>query len=201
MSVLVLDAGNNIIKAKISRRERGEITFLHALRQLTENEYQTITSRVSTNGKSRDYVRVNGIPYVVGESAERHGIVSQRSGTARYTRDYYGVLAAIALARLYGRGREVAIFGSHPPGDVKFREDLMNSVVGEWEVEIGGSSANYRVIYANTFDEPVGGLMNVLLTEDGQHYQNPHGVAGRYLELILVDLQPIGWQSILGVKQ
>ena len=24
--------------------------------------------------------------------------------------------------------------------------------------------------YANTFDEPVGGLMNVLLTDDGQHY-------------------------------
>jgi hypothetical protein len=181
MSVIVLDAGNSIIKAKIPRRERGEIAFLHALQQITENEYQTIISRVSTNGKSRDYVRVNGAPYVVGESAERHGIVSRRSGPARYTRDYYGVLAAIALARLYGRGREVAAFGSHPPGDVKFREDLMKSIVGEWEVEIGGSTANYRVIYANTFDEPVGGLMNVLLTEDGQHYQYPHVGAGRSL--------------------
>ena len=129
MSVLVLDAGNSIIKAKISRREKGEIAFLHALRRITENEYQKIISRVSTNGKNKDYVRVNGIPYVVGESAERHGVVSQRSGTARYTRDYYGVLAAIALARLYGRGREVAVFGSHPPGDVQFRQDLMEAVI------------------------------------------------------------------------
>ena len=114
---------------------------------------------MSTNGRNKDYVRVNGVPYVVGESAERHGVLTQRSGTARYTRDYYGVLAAIALARLYGRGREAAVFGSHPPGDVKFREDLMQSVIGEWEVELGGSRANYRVIYANTFDEHVGGLI------------------------------------------
>ena len=32
--------------------------------------------------------------------------------------------------------------------------------------------ATLPVSYANTFDEPVGGLMNVLLTEDGQHYQH-----------------------------
>ncbi len=39
MSVMVLDAGNSIIKAKIARRERGEVAFPHALRTLTENEY------------------------------------------------------------------------------------------------------------------------------------------------------------------
>jgi hypothetical protein len=50
MSVLVLDAGNSIIKAKIARREHGEIAFPHALRQLTESEYQKIMTRVGTNG-------------------------------------------------------------------------------------------------------------------------------------------------------
>lgn len=35
--------------------------------------------------------------------------------------------------------------------------------------------------YANTFDEPVGGLMNVLLTEDGQHYQHTDLNGGRSL--------------------
>jgi len=34
------------------------------------------------------------------------------------------VLAAVSLARLYERGREVAVFASHPLGDVKYREDL-----------------------------------------------------------------------------
>ena len=181
MSVLVLDAGNSIIKGKIARREQGEIAFPHALRRLTESEYQKILSRARTNGSSKDYIRVNGVPYVIGESAERHGLVSKRSGAARYTRDYYGVLAAATLVQLYGRGREVAIFGSHAPGDVKYREDLMRSVVGDWEVEMGESKANFKVIYANTFDEPVGGLMNVLLTEDGQHYQHAHVGDGRSL--------------------
>ena len=39
MSVMILDAGNSIIKAKITRRERGEIAFPHALKHLTEAEY------------------------------------------------------------------------------------------------------------------------------------------------------------------
>jgi hypothetical protein len=148
---------------------------------LTENEFQKILSRAKINGVSKDYVRVNGTPYVVGESAERHGLVSKRSGASRYTRDYYGVLTATVLAQLYGRGREVAVFGSHAPGDVGFREDQMRSVIGDWEVEIGGSRSHFKVIYANTFDEPVGGLMNVLLAEDGQHFLYTHVRDGRVL--------------------
>ena len=181
MSVIVIDMGNSIIKAKIARRERSEIAFPHAIRQLSESEYEKILSRVQINGYTQDYFRVNGTPHVVGESAERHGIITQRTGTARYTMDYSGVLAAISLSKLYGRGREVAVFASHPPGDVKYRQDLMESVIGEWEIETGQSKANFRVIYANTFDEPVGGLMNVLLTEDGQHYQYPQIGEGRSL--------------------
>jgi hypothetical protein len=152
----------------------GEVAFPHALRQLTGSEYQRILSRAKTGNGVEDYMKINGTPYAVGESAERHGVIVQRSGTARYTRDYYGVLAAAALMRLYGRGREVKVFGSHPPGDVGFRDDLMQAVVGEWQGETAEGHANFRVSYVNTFDEPVGGLMNVLLAEDGQHYQHAH---------------------------
>ena len=45
MSVMVLDAGNSIIKAKIARRDNGEIAFPHAMKQLTESEYEKITNR------------------------------------------------------------------------------------------------------------------------------------------------------------
>lgn len=166
MSVLVLDAGNSIIKAKTTNKE---VTFPHAIQPLTEGEYLKIVSRASINGISADYIRVNGKPYVVGASAERHGVQVQRSGSARFTRNYYGVLAAAALSRIYERGREVAVFGSHAPGDVKYREDLMKSLIGEWTVEIYRHETNFRVIYANTYDKPIGGLMNLLLTEDGQH--------------------------------
>ena len=44
MSVMILDAGNSIIKAKIARRERGEVAFPHALKQLTEAEYTNVVS-------------------------------------------------------------------------------------------------------------------------------------------------------------
>jgi hypothetical protein len=121
MSVMVLDSGNSIIKAKIARREQGEVAFPHALRPLTENEYTNILARASVSGLSPDYVRVNGKPYVVGKSAERHGHVTQRTGTARYTSDYYGVLFHAALGCHYDRGREVSVFAIHPPRDVKFR--------------------------------------------------------------------------------
>ncbi len=181
MSVMVLDAGNSVIKAKIARRERGEVTFPHALKPLTETEYENILSRPKTTGLSLDYMRINGKPFVVGDSAERHGVHTQRTGSARYTRDYYGLFTAAVLGRLYERGREISIFGSHPPGDVKFRQDLMESVIGDWDVEILGRLRHFRVTYANTFDEPVGGLMNVLLTEDGQHYQHTEIGRGRTL--------------------
>lgn len=181
MSVLILDTGNSVIKAKIARRERGEIAFPHALKPLSEAEYKSILSRSGKQAVLQDYVRVNGQPFVVGESAERHGLHSQRTGSSRYTKDYYGIFAASVLGRLYEKGMDVSIFGSHPPGDAIYREDLMKSVVGDWEVEVGGSERRFRVNYVNTFDEPVGGLMNVLLTEDGQHYQHTELNGGRSL--------------------
>ena len=96
--------------SNISRRARDEIVFRHALRLLSESEYEKIFSRVQINGNTKDYFRVNGIPYVVGESAERHGLITQRTGAARYTKEYCGVLAPISLFKLYGRGSDVARF-------------------------------------------------------------------------------------------
>ena len=53
---------------------------------------------------------MNDTPYLVGESAERHGLITQRTDVARYTKDYYSELAAISLSKLFGMGREVACF-------------------------------------------------------------------------------------------
>jgi len=143
MSVMVLDSGNSIIKAKIARRQNGEVAFPHAIKPLTESEYEKITNRAGLQNQSVDYLRINGKPYVAGESAERHGLVTQRTSTARYTRDYYGVLAAPALGRLNNRSREISVFGSQPPGDVQFRQDLMEAVVGDWYVEVRARSATF----------------------------------------------------------
>ena len=79
MSVMVLDAGNSIIKAKIARRKNGEIAFTHAMKQLTESEYEKITNRAGLQHQSQDYMLINGKPYVMGKSAERHGMITQRT--------------------------------------------------------------------------------------------------------------------------
>jgi len=49
-------------------------------------------------------LKIEDHTYVVGESAERHGVHTQRKGLARYTRDYYGFFAAAVLGRLYEWG-------------------------------------------------------------------------------------------------
>ncbi len=165
--VLVLDAGNSIIKAKLGDRE---LAFPHAIRRLTETEYRQVMERASTTGPPRDYLRVNDEYYVIGESAERHGTITRRTGAARYTRDYYGVFVAASLARLTDWGSTMSVFGSHPPGDVIYRDNLMEAAAGDWHVEHGGKSRHFRVTYVNTFEEPAGGLMNLLLSDDGQHF-------------------------------
>ena len=75
-------------------------------------------------------------------------------------------LAAGALDRLYDRSLEISVFGSHPPGDVQFRQDMMDAVVGDWYVEIKGKEGHFRVDYANTFNTSWR-IETVILTEDG----------------------------------
>lgn len=42
---------------------------------------------------------------------------------------------------------------------------MKKAVISDWDIEIGGKERHFRIIYANTFDEPMGGLMIVLLTK------------------------------------
>jgi hypothetical protein len=168
MNVVVADMGNSIIKFKTASVE---LDVPHALQPLSETDFQRIQTRAGKDQMPLDYVRVNGTPFVIGEHAERHGVLSRQEGAARYRREYYGVLAAAMCARLYSRSGEISFFGSHAPGDIAYRDDLMDAVVGEWEVTIQGRKRLFNITYANTFEEPLGGLMNVLLSEDGQHYK------------------------------
>jgi hypothetical protein len=176
-NVVIIDAGNNLIKAKSTT---SEVDYVHALHALTETEYQQILTRAG-KGVPDDYIRVNGQPYAVGTRAERHGALTRLTGTARYKTDYYGVFVAASLFRLYRKTLEVALFASHPSGDVEYRDHLMRAAWGKWEVEHGTDTYCFDVSYVNTFDEPVGGLMNVILTADGRHYQKPEINGGRAL--------------------
>lgn len=177
-SVLVLDAGNSIIK--FARKDGTEGEFPHALKEISEAEISNILKR-NSGSYPEGYVRINGTPYAYGTHAERYGVLELRKRAARYTKDYYGVLAAIAISESYARGSEFSVFGSHAPGDVDYRDNLMDAAAGFWEVEIGNRTMSFNVVYANTFDEPQGGLMNIILADDGKHYKNSAINGGRAL--------------------
>jgi Actin like proteins N terminal domain/Archaeal actin homologue MreB-like, C-terminal len=179
VTVLVLDAGNSIIKGKTTAKD-GEVSFPHAIRKLTETQYNEILTR-AIGEPTTSFFKLGDQAYVVGEEAERFGEVARRSGAARYTADYYSVCLAATLIRLFGEGLTVELFASHPPGDIAYRDDLMRAALGEHQIEQGKKSYQFRVVYANTFDEPVGGLMNVMLNEDGRTYAHSEINEGRSL--------------------
>lgn len=170
MNIVVLDAGNAIIKAK---NASSEIKFPHAIKPLTDTEWDSGTR--GGGGASEDYIRVNGTAYLVGLSAERKTLRKStfKTGAARYTRGYYGVFLAVTLSRLYSKSmRDIFLFGSHAPGDWMYRDALMKSALGEWHVEVCGKERTFAVEEADTFDEPNGGASNMLYTDDGTRVQN-----------------------------
>ncbi len=64
-----------------------------------------------------------------------------------------------------------------------YRDDMLGAAWGEglWHVEFKGEERAYQMAYAQAFDEPQGGLMNVMLTPDGKKYQRVDLKAGRVL--------------------
>ncbi len=176
-SVLVLDCGNALIKAKRTGGQEDE--FSHALKALQPADWRELLKHTNDRVPS-GYAVVNGAPYAYGTQAERY-MPDKSHGARRYEESYYGVFCAIALARLFAKSGNVSLFGSHAPGDVEYRDDLMRAAARTWRVELDDKSLTFEVDYVNTFDEPQGGLMNVILADDGQHYRNSAINGGRAL--------------------
>lgn len=170
MKLLVLDEGHKSVKAKTPKRE---LSYETAVAQLSAAQYAEIEMAAGPEGPGLDYAVINGTPYAFGEQAESFEDVLRPKLEARYTQGYYGVIAAYTMARIFQQGGEVGIFGSHPPKAVRYREDLIRSVLGHWRVEMWERTADFDVVYCQTFDEPKGGLMNIVLTADGLAYAHP----------------------------
>lgn len=174
--VVILDLGHGLIK--VGTLTGKELTIPHALFELTDARYSDIVKR-ARGGQGDDYARIAGIPYVTGASALSAGVIHKRERADRYAREYYGVLAAQTIARLIGGG-DVILFAAHPPGDANYTDELANSILGKWHVEMNGRETDVNVVECFTFDEPLGGLSNVMLTQQGKLYDRPRGY-GRQL--------------------
>lgn len=171
LTPFVLDAGNAQIKSSSPKGAVKEDCFPHIITKMQEGDWRRVMARAGV--PDEDYFRVNGIPYAIGKKAHRHGQFERQFGASRYNQEYYGVFLAVAMARVFRRSRKnVFLMGSHPPGDVDYRDDLMAAACRHWQVEWRGETFEFDVIDANTFDEPLGGWANVILRKDGRGYAN-----------------------------
>lgn len=164
-----LDGGNSHLKSRSpDAAGRNEEAIPHRFVRISESDYQRATVR---GNPDEDYFIINGIPYVVGEKARRYGRFDRKFGESRYNDTYYGVLSAMAMARMFQKTtRNIFFVGSHPPKDVDYADDLMASVVKDWHVIWKGQEIKLTVVNAATVDEPVAGWANLILRKDGRAY-------------------------------
>lgn len=166
---IAADIGNANVKGVIAlpNRQLIEVSFPHIIKRISMTEYNTIVNRVGAD--LSDLFIVNGQPFVIGKSAARASSdVLRVQGSARYTREYYGALAAILMVKLLDRTKaRVSFIGSFPPADVNYAIDLQNSVIGQWNVTHNERDYTIDVDDAICIDEPLAGYYNVILTKRG----------------------------------
>lgn len=166
----ISDSGRAGVKTANNSPGGHEDHFIHAFAQITEQEYKRETGR--SGAQTDDYFRVNGIPYVIGMKALRKGFTLQL-GQNRYNENYYGVLAAISMARGFRRSTyNVFWVGTHAPEDVDYADDLLYAVIKPrpWTVEWRGEIYEFGVVDGTTIDEPLAGYYNSILRKDGRAF-------------------------------
>lgn len=165
-----LDLGNNLIKGQVTSDIDTETSFPNAIQLITETEWK---KAVRTGSASKHHIKVQGIPYVIGDMALRRGIAERPRGAARYNEQYFGVALCYVLASLYGRtSQDLIVYASHAPRDVEYVPNIKAAAKGNakkgWDVEYMGKEFNFKVSEVLTLDEPLGGFNNFVLTDAGK---------------------------------
>ncbi len=169
--LVVLDSGNARIKTLVpAKTADSDLMFddLHAIAPLTQNEWLRAIAR----GIPQGYIRVNGEPYAVGDSARRHSIADRPRGAQRYRKGYYDVILANSLSKAFSKSQsDITLFASHAPKDFQYADNLRRSALGTYEVESSNGTLIFDVKRVETYDEPVGGYSEYTLNRDGGEKQ------------------------------
>ena len=167
----ILDGGNLNIKYRLWNNDGAvEGHFPHVFTELDGGTFKRIAARQGATDP--EYFTVNGTHYAIGAKGKRHGTFERRHGAKRYTKDYYGIFLAMAMAMGFKESASVYLVGSHAPRDVGYTNDLMDAAMGEWVVEWNGATYKFNVVNGTPFDEPLGVWANTVLRADGQAYAN-----------------------------
>jgi len=161
---LVFDFGNARGKWFVPRR-RVFGDFLHAIAELRESEWNKIVGR----GKPPEgIVKINGVPFAIGNAARRHVIKERPKGAARYRDTYYGIGLAYSLAEGIRRNDvAVTLMASHAPIDAQYARNLVAAAKHTWNVECRYGTFEFVVKRVGVFDEPLGGFANYVFNTDG----------------------------------
>lgn len=169
-----LDFGNARIKW-FNPRTNAYSDFRHAIVQLSENDWNRVTGRGTP---PEGFIRVNGTPFVVGDSARRYLISERPRGASRYRDIYYGVGMAYALSEgLRKNVGNVTLFATHPPGDIAYTKNLCSAAKGDWEIVSRQGGLSFSVNQVETMDEPLAGYSHFVFTEKGVE-KNGNELAG-----------------------
>lgn len=188
---VVFDGGNSLWKFIFLWLEDGrfksfELVIPHAIvEDMNGSRFQSVKARFSRQEGIGDteWLGVDGCYFVVGGSAESEGVVTRRTGSAKYSRDYMGVALCAGLLQALPQGwNHLHLYVSFPPGDVTSVDDLINSVIGKFTVETSGTvTARYHIRSVQPFDEPLGAYINAMTDPNGVPYKDHHLTRGSTL--------------------
>jgi hypothetical protein len=166
---LILDFGNARIKWFDPRTNLyGDCR--HAIVELSENDWQSVVGR---GRPPEGYLRVNNVPFVIGDMARRYLIPERPQGASRYRANYYGVALGWALSSAFNRSsRNVTLVATHAPRDIKYARNLVAAACGEWHIENQDGEFDFVVRDVHTLDEPLGGYAHFVFTEKGMERRN-----------------------------
>lgn len=172
---VVVDLGNSLLKGMKQSRADTAFSIPHAVKRVHVSKLAEYTGRRSQGlgrGTDANIFQYEGHGYIIGEAAEL-GADTRRTGGAKYARDYYAPLLIAILLRLYPSGHDgLRIMAAFPPGDFRHVQALMQALGGKHVVTLSsGETVTFKIRQVQTYDEPVGGLWNYLLANDGLHYQ------------------------------
>jgi hypothetical protein len=177
-NVIVLDEGNHAIKAKTASKEW---SMQHAIHELSERDYEDLMARTGKQG-SPDVYLINGTPYAFGKTAELRGFRDRRYGSDRYIEGYYGAFLAAALFNTFPENNHnIILYASHAPKDLMYRSAIQQAAERKWTIEALGERRSYTVKRVYFFDEPQGGLMNLVLDETGRKFRYKSLLSGDVL--------------------
>jgi len=180
---VIVDLGNSLLKGVLYGNLKTAVSIPHSLKKISETKFNDTASRFK-KGFGRGVsgadlsmfkvIRSDKTEYsIVGEMAESLGADTRRSGGVKYSPDYYTHLFLAVMLRLFPQGHEnVRVLSGFPPSDVRFKDLIMDSLGGKHTVALpSGETVIYKVREVYTYDEPVGGLLNYLMAENGLNYR------------------------------